>query len=87
MKPVRNIILTKPFPPDEVSEGGIFVPESARQENNKMRVIAVGNGTKERKMIFSPGDVVYRVKDWGTPVDIEGERYYLMDQNGIIAKE
>ena len=87
MQPVRNIILTKPFPPDEVSEGGIFVPESARQENNKMRVIAVGNGTKERKMIFSPGDVVYRVKDWGTPVDIDGERYYLMDQNGIIAKE
>lgn len=87
MQPVRNIILTKPFPPDEVSEGGIFVPESARQENNKMRVIAVGNGTKERKMIFNPGDVVYRVKDWGTPVDIEGERYYLMDQNGIIAKE
>ena len=40
MQPVRNIILTKPFPPDEVSEGGIFVPESARQENNKMRVIA-----------------------------------------------
>ncbi len=87
MQPVRNIILTKPFPPDEVSEGGIFVPESARQENNKMRVIAVGNGTKERKMIFNPGDVVYRVKDWGTPVDIDGERYYLMDQNGIIAKE
>lgn len=87
MQPVRNIILTKPFPPDEVSDGGIFVPESARQENNKMRVIAVGNGTKERKMIFNPGDIVYRVKDWGTPVDIEGERYYLMDQNGIIAKE
>jgi len=87
MKPVRNNILTKPFPPDEISEGGIFVPESARQESNKMRVIAVGNGTKERKMIFNPGDIVYRVKDWGTPVDIDGERYYLMDQNGIIAKE
>jgi chaperonin GroES len=87
MQPVRNIVLTKPFPPDEISEGGIFVPESARQESNKMRVIAVGNGTKERKMIFNPGDIVYRVKDWGTPVDIDGERYYLMDQNGIIAKE
>ncbi len=87
MQPIRNIILTKPFPPDEVSEGGIFVPESARQESNKMRVIAVGNGTKERKMPFKEGQVVYRVKSWGTPVDIEGERYYLMDQNGIIAKE
>ena len=87
MQPVRNIVLTKPFPPDEISEGGIFVPESARQESNKMRVIAVGNGTKERKMIFNPGDIVYRVKDWGTPIDIDGERHYIMDQNGIIAKE
>jgi len=69
MQPVRNNILTKPFPPDEISEGGIFVPESARKENNKMFVIAVGRGTKERKMIFNPGDIVYRVKDWGTPID------------------
>ena len=37
MKPVRNNILTKPFPPDEISEGGILVPESARKENNKMQ--------------------------------------------------
>lgn len=87
MQPVRNNILVKPFPPDEVSEGGILVPESARKESCKMNVIAVGNGTKERKMIFKKGDVVYRVKDWGTPIDIEGERYYLMDQNAIIAKE
>jgi chaperonin GroES len=87
MQPVRNNILTKPFPPDEISEGGILVPESARKENNKMFVIAVGRGTKERKMIFNPGDIVYRVKDWGTPIDIDGERHYIMDQNGIIAKE
>jgi hypothetical protein len=32
-------------------------------------------------------DIVYRVKDWGTPVDIQGERHYIMDQNAIIAKE
>ena len=87
MQPVRNNILTKPFPPDEISEGGILVPESARKENNKMFVIAVGRGTKERKMIFNPGDIVYRVKDWGTPIDIDGERHYIMDQNSIIAKE
>ena len=87
MQPVRNNILTKPFAPDKISEGGILVPESARKENNKMFVIAVGRGTKERKMIFNPGDIVYRVKDWGTPIDIDGERHYIMDQNGIITKE
>ena len=87
MQPVRNNILVKPFPPDEVSEGGIFVPESARQESNKLLVIAAGNGSRDRKMPFKKGDVVFRVKDWGEPIDIEGERHYIMDQNAIIAKE
>jgi len=87
MTPVRNNILVKPFPPDSVSEGGILVPESARQESNKLLVIAAGNGSRDRKMPFKKGDVVFRVKDWGEPIDIEGERHYIMDQNAIIAKE
>lgn len=87
MQPIRNNILVKPFPADEVSEGGIFVPESARKESNKLLVVAVGRGTRDRKMPFVAGDVVYRVRDWGTPVDVHGDRHYIMDQNAIIAKE
>lgn len=87
MQPIRNNILVKPFPADEVSEGGIFVPESARKESNKLLVVAVGKGTRDRKMPFVVGDVVYRVKEWGTPVDVHGDRHYIMDQNAIIAKE
>lgn len=87
MQPIRNNILVKPFPPDSLSEGGIIVPESARKESNKMLVIAAGNGTKDRKMQFVAGQTVYRVKDWGEPIDIHGERHYIMDQNAIIAKE
>jgi co-chaperonin GroES (HSP10) len=50
-------------------------------------VVAVGRGTRDRKMPFVAGDVVYRVKEWGTPVDVHGDRHYIMDQNAIIAKE
>lgn len=87
MQPIRNNVLVKLFPPDEISEGGILVPLSARHENNKALVIAVGNGTANKKMTLKPGQIVYRVKDWGTPVDIEGERHYIMDQAAIIATE
>lgn len=87
MKPVRNNVLIKPFPPDEISEGGIFVPISARKENNRATVVAVGNGTAEKKMKLRVGQIVHRVKDWGTPVDIEGERHYILDQAAIIATE
>ena len=87
MQPIRTNVLAKPYPPDTLSEGGIFVPESARSESNKMLIIAVGNGTKDRPMKFKEGQTIYRVKDWGTPVDIEGERHYLMDQDSILAVE
>ena len=87
MKPIRNNVLVKPFPPSEQSEGGILVPLSARRENNRVRVVAVGNGTKARPMQFKPGQVAYRVKDWGTLVEIEGEKHYLMDDSAILATE
>lgn len=87
MQPIRTNILAKPYPPDTVSDGGIFVPESARSESNKMLIIAVGNGTKDRPMKFKAGQTAFRVKSWGTPVDIEGERHYLMDQDAILAVE
>jgi chaperonin GroES len=87
MKPIRSNVLVKPFPPSEQSEGGIFVPLSVRKDNNRGTVIAVGNGTKGRPMQFKPGQVVYRVYEWGLPVDINGEKHYLMDDSAILAHE
>ena len=85
MRPVKNQILIKLFPGDDKSAGGIVVAESFRVESNKGKVVAVGVGTKERPMQFKEGDVVYRVQGHGEPVDIGGERHYMMDQNTILA--
>lgn len=85
MKPVRNNILVKPFPSDEISEGGIIVAESCKQVSNKVRVVAVGTGTEKKPMNLKPGDVGFRVKDWGEPVEIDGELHFLMDSSAIIS--
>lgn len=85
MTPVRNQILFKPFPPDEISTGGIYVPESAREVNNKGTIVKVGKGTKERQMKLKEGQIGYRVKEWGTEVLIDGELHFLMDEGAIIA--
>jgi chaperonin GroES len=87
MQPIRNFILCKPFPPDEISDGGIIVPDSVKKDSNRLLVVATGRGTKDRKMQFTAGQTVYRVKDWGEPIDIEGERHYLMDQAAVLATE
>jgi chaperonin GroES len=85
IKPIKNQILVKLFPGDDKSTGGIVVAESFRAESNKGEVIAVGNGTKDRKMQFKKGDIVFRVQGHGEPFDIEGQHYYMMDQNTILA--
>lgn len=87
MIPIRSQILVKPFPSDEISEGGIFVPESARRVSNKVRVVKVGVGTKDRPMKLKEGDVGYRVQDWGTELEINGELHFLLDQDAILATE
>lgn len=85
MKPVRNQILFKPFPPDEVTEGGLIVPDSAKKVSNKGTIVKVGRGTAAKPMTFKPGQNVIRVQDWGTEVMVNGELHFMMDSDSILA--
>lgn len=87
MIPVKENILIKPFAGDEISEGGIFVPLTVRKPSNKGIVIAVGSGSAKKPMQFKEGDRVFRVKDWGQEVLVNGELHYLMNQDAILALE
>lgn len=87
MQPIRGNVLIKPFRTAETSKGGIFIPEMAMRIMNKGEVVAVGNGTKDMPMKLKQGDVVYRVRDWGQEVLVDGELHYIMDQKAVIAIE
>lgn len=85
MIPIRNNVLVKPFLGDEVSEFGIIIPESVRKPSNKVTIVKVGNGTKDKPMTLKEGQIGYRVKSWGEEIIIDGELHYLMDSSAIIA--
>lgn len=85
IKPVLNNVLVKPFPADEISLGGIYVPETSRKDSNKVLIVAIGSGTKNKPMLLKNGDVGYRVKDHGTEIIDNGEKFYLLSQDAIIA--
>lgn len=87
IRPIRDYIIAKPFPSDEQSEGGIFVSEAHRPISNKMEVIAVGNGTRKHPMRFVPGDIVFRVKDDGNLIEWEGEKYFILKAQHLLAKQ
>ena len=49
------------------------------------KVISVGNGTKKTPMQFKGGETIFRTHDWGEPIEENGERFYLMEQDTILA--
>ena len=86
IKPIREKVLVKPFMTEGVSAGGIIVSDAHKIPSNKVEVIAVGNGTKQLPMNFNPGDIVFRIKDCGEPIEINGELYYIVNSNWLLAK-
>lgn len=86
IKPIRDNLLIKPFKSESISDGGIFVPDSFAIRNNKALVVAVGNGIKDKPMRFKKGDVIYNIKDAGDELIIDGEKYYMIKDNYILAQ-
>lgn len=87
VKPIRNQVLVRAFKEDEVSAMGIIVPDSYRKDGCKVEIIEVGSGTKRRPMKLKKGEIGFRVKDWGVPVEDNGELFYLMEDVAILATE
>jgi chaperonin GroES len=86
IRPILSNVVVKPFPSDDKSEGGIIVSEAHRAVSQKMKVVAVGNGTKKLPMNWKPGDVAFRVKDSGDEVLLNGEKHFIVKSNWLIAQ-
>lgn len=84
---LKNQVVVKPFEADNVSAGGIIVPDSFKQRSNKALIVSAGRGTAKRPMLYKEGQVVYHVKNHGTEIEKNGEKHYIMDMDAILAYE
>lgn len=85
IQPIRDRVLIKPFPPDEISSGGIYIADSYAERNNKATIIAVGNGVAKRPMRFEVDQVIHHVKDAGEPIIENGELFYIIGDVDILS--
>ena len=66
VKPLSDRVLIEPAAAEEVTSGGIIIPDSAKEKPLKGIVKAVGNGTKDEAMVVKVGDTVLYGKYAGT---------------------
>ena len=92
-KPVGNRVVVEPQESDEqVSAGGIYIPDTAKEKPQEGKVVAVGPGKltddgKRIPMEVSVGDTVVYSKYGGTEYK-EGETEYLvLREDDILFKK
>ena len=86
IKPLADRVLVKPAEAEEKTASGIIIPDSAQEKPLKGKVVAVGEGTKDEKMILEEGDEVLYGKYAGTELELDGEKFLIMRQSDVLAK-
>ena len=85
IQPLADRVLIKPVAAEEKTIGGIIIPDSAKEKPLRGEVIAVGEGTKDEKMILKEGDVVLHGKYAGTELEYESDKFLIMRQSDVLA--
>ena len=85
IKPLSDRVLILPNPAEEITAGGLIIPDTAKEKPLAGKVIAVGPGTKDVTMEVCQGDEVLYGKYSGTEVNYGGTSYIIMKQSEILA--
>lgn len=85
IRPLADRVLIEPTAAEEVTMGGIIIPDSAKEKPLRGKVLAVGNGTKDEPMTLKEGDEVLYGKYAGTEIEFEGSKYIMMRQSDVLA--
>ena len=91
LKPLYDRVVVKPIEADEVTAGGIYIPDNAKEKPQQGEVVATGpgrwdeDGENRVAMEVKVGDKVLFGKWSATEVKIDGEELLVMKEDDIIA--
>ena len=90
LKPLGDRLIVKPLEQEEVTAGGIVLPETAKEKPQKGEVVAAGPGARDEDgeripMDVSVGDKVLFAKYAGTEVKLDGDKHLILRESDILA--
>ncbi len=85
IKPLADRVLIAPAKAEEKTVAGSIIPDTAKEKPLKGEVVAVGEGTKDEKMVLKAGDQVLFGKYAGTEIEVGDEKYLIMRQSDVLA--
>jgi len=92
LKPLADRVVVKPIEREEVTKGGIVLPDTAKEKPQEGEVMAVGPGRlsedgKRMAIDVKVGDRVIYAKYGGTEIKIDDEELVILRESDILAKK
>jgi chaperonin GroES len=91
LRPLDDRVVIEPMDPEEVTAGGIVLPDAAQEKPQRGHVVAVGPGKlldsgKRGELSIGIGDQVIFGKYAGSEVEVDGKDLKIMRESDILAK-
>jgi chaperonin GroES len=88
--PLNDRVLVKRIEEVQMTKGGIYIPDTAKEKPIEGKVVAVGSGkvsdSGERvALTVKAGDKILFGKYAGTEIKVEGEEHLMMREDDILA--
>ncbi len=92
LQPLADRLVVKPTEREEVTKGGIVLPDTAKEKPQEGKVLAVGPGRlsedgKRITMEVKVGDIVIYAKYGGTEIKDNGEELIILEEKQVLAKK
>ena len=91
LQPLGDRIVVRPIKREEVTKGGIVLPDTAKEKPQEGEVIAVGQGKltedgNRLEMEVKKGDKIIYAKFAGTEIKLDDEELLIMRDSDVLAK-
>ena len=91
LRPLDDRVVVEPLEAEEVTAGGIVLPDTAKEKPQRGTVVAVGPGklldSGERgELSVAIGDEVIYGKYTGSDVEVDGREVKILRETDILAK-
>ena len=91
IKPLYDRVLVKRLESEQVSSGGIFIPDTAQEKTQYGTIVETGEGKlltdgSVRSLKVKAGDKVLFGKFSGTEVKLEGEEYLILREEELLGR-
>ena len=91
IRPLDDRLVVQVLDAEETTDGGIILPDAAREKPSRGKITAVGNGPitksgERAKMTVKKGDTVIFGKYAGSDVEVDGKEYKILRENEILAR-